>query len=64
MIRRILVVLFLVVLSSSAWSATQQNKITWDDLTVEEQELLQPFQEKWDFLPPGQQWRLMKGASR
>ena len=40
MINRILVILLLILLSSSAWGATQQNKIAWEELTVDEQELL------------------------
>ena len=61
---RFVILVLLVVLSGTAWAGTLQNKIAWDDLGEEEQQVLQPFQDKWNALPPGQQLNLMKGASR
>jgi len=61
---RLVTLVLLVVLSGTAGAGTLQNKISWNELGAEEQQVLQPFQDKWDSLPPGQQLNLMKGASR
>jgi hypothetical protein len=45
MISRFLIFVVAVVLSGTTWAATQQNTLAWDDLSADEQQLLQPYEE-------------------
>ncbi len=36
----------------------------WDQLSAEEQKVLQPLRERWDALPPERQQKLLQGAKR
>ncbi len=47
-----------------AGAAAAQEPIPWNQLTAEQQALLQKVQPKWDRLPPGQQQRMLHGAER
>lgn len=65
-LRRYWVVMVLLVAIpgplSSAWAA--DSPLSWSQLTVQEQQVLQPYAEQWDDLDPEKQRKLQAGASR
>jgi len=53
--------IFLFLIGQAAYA---QEKIPWNQLSVEERQVLQQFESQWDSLEPARQLRIRRGVSR
>ena len=57
-------IVVIAALLLGGFAAAEEGQLAWDSLTIEQQQILQPFADRWDTLPADRQRRLSAGSER